>query len=173
MNKITGLKRFNYVIFPPIVIFWHLPRGAAFVARRTPSFVVHLFNDGVSGVRRMSRFLRRFCWRFALRVYLVAYFLERLQHRIAKWLLCLTNDSILITKKPCLFLKRFCWELLLCIHSEMRLLCGIDAMIGTAIGYFAGSVIVGALAGGLFGVFNYAVITELCLKRLGYLPIKE
>lgn len=63
--------------------------------------------------------------------------------------------------------------LFLLIHSEMRLLCGTDAMIGAVIGYFAGSAIIGALAGGIFGVFNYLIITELCLKRLGYIPVQK
>lgn len=173
IKTITSLKKFNYFVFPPVVIFWHLPRGIAFVARRTPSFTVQLFNDCVQETKKISRLLRRFCWRLALRIYLFVAFLKRQPHCIAKWLLCHINDSILIAKKPCRFLKRFCWELFLRIHSEIRLLCGIDAMIGTTIGYFAGSAIIGALVGGLFGVLNYAIITELYLKRLGYLPIKE
>jgi hypothetical protein len=72
-----------------------------------------------------------------------------------------------------IFVKRFCWNLFLLIHSEMRILCGIDAMIGAAMGFFAGSAIIGALAGGILGVFNYTVITELCLKRLGLIPIER
>ena len=55
----------------------------------------------------------------------------------------------------------------------MRLLCGIDAMLGAGIGYLAGSAIIGALDGGLVGVFNYAIVTELCLKRFGYIPIQK
>ena len=82
---------------------------------------------------------------------------------------------------------RFFRRLFLLIHSEMRLLCGVDALIGAGIGYYArdasplvasvggyaSSVIIGALAGGLLGLLNYAVITERWLKPRGYLPLKS
>jgi hypothetical protein len=71
------------------------------------------------------------------------------------------------------FCAKFFWNLFLQIHSEMRILCGVDAMLGACVGYFAGSAIVGALAGGVFGVFNYLIVTELCLKRLKLIPIKN
>lgn len=71
------------------------------------------------------------------------------------------------------FFRRFAWQLFLRIHSEMRLLCGLDAMLGAAIGYFTGSALVGAVAGGLCGVLNYAVVTERWLKRRGFLPIRS
>jgi hypothetical protein len=70
------------------------------------------------------------------------------------------------------FCQRFGWQLFLRIHSEIRLLCGMDAMVGAAIGYFAGSAIIGALAGGLLGVVNYAVVSERWLKPRGYLPLR-
>ena len=53
------------------------------------------------------------------------------------------------------FLKEF----LGLIHSEVRLLCGVDAAIGATIGYFCGNAIVGAIAGGLLGVFNFEVLS--------------
>lgn len=49
------------------------------------------------------------------------------------------------------------------IHSEIRLLCGIDAAIGATIGYFAGSVIIGAVSGGLFGLLNYEILSKRIL----------
>lgn len=55
---------------------------------------------------------------------------------------------------------RFAKHLFLAIHSDERLLCGIYAAIGAGIGYFAGSAIVGALAGGVFGVINYEVVSK-------------
>ena len=42
--------------------------------------------------------------------------------------------------KAIIILTRFIKTLFIMIHSEIRLLCGIDAMIGAVIGYFAGSV---------------------------------
>lgn len=59
---------------------------------------------------------------------------------------------------------RFLKEFLLIIHSDIRLLCGVDAAIGAAIGYFAGSVMVGLAAGGLFGVLNYEIVSKKLLK---------
>lgn len=58
---------------------------------------------------------------------------------------------------------RFVKTLFIMIHSEIRLLCALDAAIGAGIGYFAGSVLIGALAGGLVGVLNYEVITKRIL----------
>jgi hypothetical protein len=49
------------------------------------------------------------------------------------------------------------------IHSDERLLCGIDAAIGVAIGWVAGNALVGGLSGGLFGVINYEVISKRIL----------
>lgn len=64
---------------------------------------------------------------------------------------------------------RFAWKMFLLIHSERRLLCGMDAMIGSCVGYFAGSVLVGALAGGILGVVNYVYVTERVLRPRGFI----
>jgi hypothetical protein len=80
----------------------------------------------------------------------------------------------LVAREWSVFWAKFFWQMFLLVHSEMRLLCGVDAMLGSAIGFFAGSAIVGALAGGLFGVFNYLVVTEFCLKRIWRLiPVRK
>ena len=55
------------------------------------------------------------------------------------------------------------------IHSDRRLISGVDALLGSAIGYFAGSAAVGALSGGILGIVNYAMITERWLKPHGYI----
>lgn len=89
------------------------------------------------------------------------------------------------------FLPRFGWKMFLLIHSEERMICGVDAMIGAGIGSRAGpaivrllagetvgipgiaiivcSMLVGALAGGFLGVANYKIITERWLRPRGYL----
>ncbi len=53
------------------------------------------------------------------------------------------------------------------IHSELRLLCAVDAGIGAAIGYFTGNPLIGAVAGGLLGVVNYEIITIRVMKLAG------
>lgn len=50
------------------------------------------------------------------------------------------------------------------VHSDLRLLCGIDAAIGTVVGYFTGNALIGALAGGVFGLLNYQVVSVWLLK---------
>ena len=65
---------------------------------------------------------------------------------------------------------RFLKELFLLVHSDIRLLCGLDAALGSAIGYFAGNAFIGAIAGGLFGVANFELLSKRVLKMV---PIKE
>lgn len=62
------------------------------------------------------------------------------------------------------FIGRFAKQLFLLIHSDIRLLCATDAAIGTAIGYFSGSAVIGAIAGGTFGVINYKIVSEHILR---------
>jgi hypothetical protein len=52
----------------------------------------------------------------------------------------------------------------LLIHSEIRLLCMTDAMIGAMTGYFAGSALVGGIVGALVGVLNYELVSVRWLK---------
>lgn len=61
------------------------------------------------------------------------------------------------------FIASFIKELFLLIHSEMRLLCGVDAALGAAAGYFFVSPILGALIGAAIGVANYKIVSERIL----------
>ena len=61
-------------------------------------------------------------------------------------------------------IARFSWHLFKLIHSDERLLCGIDAAIGVLIGYFTGNALIGALLGGLFGVLNFEIMSKRVLK---------
>ena len=72
----------------------------------------------------------------------------------------IVKQVISVTQKVAVFLI----AIFVLIHSDIRLLCGVDAAIGAGIGYFAGSVIVGMFAGGLFGVVNYEVVSKRLLK---------
>ena len=63
-------------------------------------------------------------------------------------------------------LRRFGWNFLILIHSEIRLLCGIDAAIGAGVGYYYRSVLFGMLFGGLFGVLNYKIMSKRVLKAI-------
>jgi hypothetical protein len=50
------------------------------------------------------------------------------------------------------------------IHSEIRLLCGIDAAIGALIGFFACNALIGGVAGALFGGLNYEIVSKRILR---------
>ncbi len=52
----------------------------------------------------------------------------------------------------------------LLIHSELRLLCLTDAMIGAGVGYFCGNALIGGLAGAVFGLGNYRLVSVRLLK---------
>ncbi|MBI2064930.1 MAG: hypothetical protein HYT62_02665 [Candidatus Yanofskybacteria bacterium] len=65
------------------------------------------------------------------------------------------------------FIKTFVVELFRLIHSELRLLCAVDAAFGAAVGYFTGNALIGALAGGVLGVVNYEIITVRVMKLAG------
>lgn len=116
------LLTYIYCSTPPLLLFWHLPRGTGRVLQRIPAAT------RIAAIGTVA-FLR--------------------------------------------FLCRFGWELFLRVHSEVRLLCGVDALLGTAVGYFAGSALVGAIVGGLIGLVNYTLVTEMWLRPRGYLPARS
>ena len=63
-----------------------------------------------------------------------------------------------------ILLARCAKEVFTLIHSELRILCGIDATIGAIVGYIIGNAIIGAFVGGLFGLLNYQIISVRILK---------
>jgi len=66
-------------------------------------------------------------------------------------------------RKAIITIGRFTKILFILIHSDIRLLCGTDAAIGVVIGYFTGNVLIGGLAGGVFGVLNYEILSKRIL----------
>lgn len=63
--------------------------------------------------------------------------------------------AVVLFRALVIFPIRFVIILLRLIHSELRLLCAVDAAIGAAVGYFTANALLGALLGGIFGVLNY------------------
>lgn len=62
------------------------------------------------------------------------------------------------------FLSVFFWKLFRLVHSDRRLLCGLDAATGAAAGTYFHNPLVGALVGGLFGLLNYELVSKRWLK---------
>ncbi|MFA5127878.1 MAG: hypothetical protein WC457_02635 [Patescibacteria group bacterium] len=83
--------------------------------------------------------------------------------RVTTRVVCLAPKSIF----------RFVRFVFLQIHSDIRLLCGVDSLLGAMTGYMIGSVIVGAVAGGILGVLNYVVVSKKILAPRGLVTIRE
>ncbi len=62
------------------------------------------------------------------------------------------------------FLAVFGWKLFKLVHSDRRLLCGLDAAIGAAAGIGFHNPILGALAGGLVSIADYEIVSKRWLK---------
>ncbi|MDO8463594.1 MAG: hypothetical protein Q7S96_05015 [bacterium] len=62
------------------------------------------------------------------------------------------------------FLARFIRELSIRIFSERRLTCGVCVMLGAAAGHFFGFVLIGAFAGGIFGLATHELIARRVLR---------
>jgi hypothetical protein len=61
----------------------------------------------------------------------------------------------------CLALGR---RIFILVHSEIRLLCMTDAMIGAAAGYYFGNALIGGIIGALCGLVNYRLVSVKWLK---------
>lgn len=66
----------------------------------------------------------------------------------------------------CCCIARFAKHLFILIHSDVRLLCGVDAAVGVAAGYVAGNAVLGAILGGLSGLLNFWFISVKWLKLI-------
>ncbi len=125
-SELPDIRKIAIATFPPVVIFWHIPRALVWFARKLP------------GAAQAT----------------------------CKWIVWAVGGFAR-------FCKRFAWQMFIRIHSEKRLICGVDAMLGAAIGYMAHHAIIGALAGGIIGLINHAVVTERWLKPRGYISVKS
>ncbi len=63
-----------------------------------------------------------------------------------------------------IFISRFTRNLFILIHSDWRLLCGIDSLVGATAGFLLGNVFWGMLIGGLTGLLNYEILSVRILK---------
>lgn len=75
-------------------------------------------------------------------------------------IICLPAAAIATLRLVLSFVK----ALFLAVHSEIRLLCGVDAAIGATIGYFSGNAVFGLMAGGVVGVLNFELVSKRWLR---------
>lgn len=78
-----------------------------------------------------------------------------------------TRKAVKLISVATKLIKTFAVEFFCLIHSELRLLCAIDAALGTAVGYFIGNSLIGGIVGGVLGVVNYEIITVRVMKLVG------
>lgn len=73
-------------------------------------------------------------------------------------------------KTPCLIvaLLKFIWQFAALvykkIHSEQRLMCGLDAAIAVGVGYFTQSPWIGMVTGGVLVALNIELVSKRILK---------
>lgn len=72
--------------------------------------------------------------------------------------------AVVLFRALVLFPIRFVISLTRLIHTDERLLCGVDAAIGAGIGYFTANALLGALIGGIFGVLNFEILSKRVFK---------
>lgn len=70
----------------------------------------------------------------------------------------------------CTVFAKFVWHLFRLIHSEERVLCAVNAGIGTIVGFIAGNALVGAFAGGILGVFSYEILSK---RVFHFVPMRK
>lgn len=58
----------------------------------------------------------------------------------------------------------FAKRIFVLIHSEIRLLCMTDAMLGALAGYFCGNALIGGVVGAILGIVNYKLVSVRWLK---------
>ncbi len=60
---------------------------------------------------------------------------------------------------------RFIWKLFKLIHSDIRLLVGIDSIVGGSVGHFChNNVLIGMAVGAVWGLINYQIVSLRILK---------
>lgn len=79
--------------------------------------------------------------------------LRRVFFRILKWI-----PTALV------FTKEFVTKVFVSVHSDRRVICFADSVIGATVGFFCGSAFTGALIGAVLGMANYELVSVRWLK---------
>ena len=83
-------------------------------------------------------------------IFIYGYVLPIFLARLVRW-----NGVYLFTIARAVFVE---------IHSDLRLLCGFGGALGSATGYFANHVLIGAAVGGLVGLMGYQFVSKRLIK---------
>jgi hypothetical protein len=77
------------------------------------------------------------------------------------WLAYLVPKGLILATRT---VSVFSWQLFKLVHSDLRLLCGLDAAVGASIGFSYHNPLIGALVGGLFSFASYELVSKRWLK---------
>lgn len=84
--------------------------------------------------------------------------------RPIKWLYKIRAEIVPSIKSFVFAVRGFFKAFFLLIHSQARLICGVDSLLGALIGYYFESPMIGGLAGMVLGIVNYYVVSIRILK---------
>jgi hypothetical protein len=88
--------------------------------------------------------------------------------RAAYWTFKKIWEVVLRTPRIALTAYAFAKTVLVITHSEIRLLCLLDSAVGAAIGWYFSNALIGAFAGGIFGVLNYEIFSKRVFKLVPF-----
>jgi len=60
--------------------------------------------------------------------------------------------------------RHLLWRTIKLVHSDIRLLCMMDSLVGALVGYFTGNALIGGLVGCALGVVDYKLVSVRFLK---------
>jgi hypothetical protein len=80
------------------------------------------------------------------------------------WLLTNSTRVIFLAVAMFIIIARFSKKTFGVFHSDLRLLCGLDAAFGAIVGLYFHYPLVGAMVGGLWGVLNFEIFSVRVLK---------
>lgn len=120
-------------------------------------------NDGDKkmGIHTTIEFAGKEWWKYGVVLLLAPLLGLQMVFVIGKNVLKLVIDLL---REIFTFIFAFLWKMFKLIHSDIRLLVGIDSFIGGAIGFYFESPFIGMAVGAVWGFINYHIVSIRILK---------
>ena len=122
--------------------------------------IAEVVSDPVSRFRRMALMLNPLAFAF--------WWVPKAAFLAIRGILWLLWTGIANIPKATVAILTFSWRfgrnLFILVHSDFRLLCAIDSMIGVVVGFFCGIPLLGGIAGALLGAVNYEIFSKWILR---------